>query len=146
MQLPNRTQVHVQTLSGLKYLHSLHKITTKLKRLNCPHGISCYTGKWWCVCSGTRRAAHHTCKHHTPRSPGHSDTHTGGVLSVLQCGAPGALNENMPVVGCIRCLSTRGKREKKDMLIQDLTVASSWKKPCEFQPSKCLAWHFPHQF
>lgn len=47
-------------------------------------------------------------------------------MSALQCGASGALNENMLVEGCIRCLSTHGK--KKDMLIQDLTVASSKKK------------------
>lgn len=78
----------------------------------------------WNVCEGhgNKRAVHHTCKHHTPSC---SQTHTQGMFSVrcaVQCGAPGALNKNILVERCIRCLSTHGK---KDMLIPDLTVASS---------------------
>lgn len=126
----NKTQVHVQTSSALKSPHSLHRITlynhkiTKMSKLP-----SCWTEGWWCVCSSNRSAVHHTHANITHPAAGTLIyTHTGDVLSVLQCGALGALNENMLVVGCIRCLSTRGKGKKNDMLIQDLTVASSWKK------------------
>lgn len=80
-----------------------------------------------------------------PDSHTHTLSHTGDVLSALLCGALGALNENMLVEGCIRCLSTRGKKKRRHVDPRS-NCGFFLKKLYEFQPSKCLDWPFPHQF